>query len=561
MALTHRSSQSAERTIALSRVVLGGTALFAVWLDPAEPTAYAPVAYAMHWLYVAYALVVIPIAWRWQGSGYMPVLTQYVDIVAFSVFQYLSLGPSSPFFVYFVFSMFCGAIRWGWRGSVVTGGLVVLAYVGMAVLITSRYEAPLELDRFVIRIAYLAVATGMLVYLGRYEETLRSDIERLARWPSLSGDARQSVERVLEYAARMLGAERAVAVWEATEEPVVHEARWSASGFEMQHWPPEQLVLLPEAECDLRTTTFLCGGDVREATSILLGSRGGGLRERPGMPIAPEFMPRLAGPGLATAPLRTDTISGRVFLSGFGVPSPEVLALTKVVAREVAGSFDQIHAAHQREELATREQRVRVARDLHDGVLQALTGVRLELRALAATAAECTPSTQDRLVGLERALALEQRELRLFIEGLEPDRHARPSAPSPLRSRLEAVRERIGTDWKMPVVLRVDPALAALPGRTDEALPLMVHEAAVNALKHGRASRVAVDVRMTEGQLRVTVSDDGCGFGFKGRREHDVLQATGHAPRSLLTRVEDLGGRLAIESSPTGSRVEMLLSL
>ena len=70
-----------------------------------------------------------------------------------------------------------------------------------------------------------------------------------------------------------------------------------------------------------------------------------------------------------------------------------------------------------------------MARDLHDGVLQSLTGIRLEMRAVAAALDE-TPSTRDRLFAIERALAIEQRELRFFIGGLGPGGAARRTARS-----------------------------------------------------------------------------------------------------------------------------------
>lgn len=561
--LAYPSTQTqSERTIALARVGLAATAMLAVWLDPAEPAHNAALTYSLHWIYVLYTVALVAVVLRWRGGLVLPALTHAVDIVAFSIFQYLSLGPSSPFFVYFVFSLFCAAIRWGWRGTLLTGALAMVAYLGMAQSLSNRFEqVEFEVNRFVIRIAYLSMATGLLVYLGRYEARLRSEIERLARWPvPLSGDPRLAIGRVLEYAGRVIGAGGVMAVWESTEEPVVHEAHWSPAGFGMRDWPPGQTVLQRQDEAELVDATFLATGPVQTATGILLATSTGALSAREGMPVHPEFLMRLGGHGLASAPLRTDLVKGRIFFTDFGTPPGEALALTQVVAREVAASLDQIQAAHQREELAMREERIRVARDLHDGVLQALTGVRLELRSLSASSPDAAPSLQERLGALERALAMEQRELRLFIEGLEPDT-PRVRQPTSLASRVNAIRERIALEWKTPLAVRLDPALPELPRAIDTALPLMVHEAAVNALKHGHASRVAVDVRLVDGRVRVTVTDDGSGFPFRGRHEHADLASADHSPRSLLNRVAELGGTLAIESSETGSRVEMALPL
>jgi signal transduction histidine kinase len=92
----------------------------------------------------------------------------------------------------------------------------------------------------------------------------------------------------------------------------------------------------------------------------------------------------------------------------------------------------------------------------------------------------------DRLLAVERALAGEQRELRLFIEGLGPaGRSSGPAdggRPDGLVAGLEAVRERIALAWKTPISIRVEPGTPPLPPEFAEPLPLMVHEAIVNAL-------------------------------------------------------------------------------
>jgi signal transduction histidine kinase len=100
-----------------------------------------------------------------------------------------------------------------------------------------------------------------------------------------------------------------------------------------------------------------------------------------------------------------------------------------------------------------------------------------------------------------------------------------------------------------------------MPEPIAEAIPLMVHEATVNALKHAHPSRVAVDVDAADGHVRIAVTDDGRGFPFRGRYNHETLAASRVAPRSLFDRVSALGGTLSIESTDRGSRVEMLLSV
>ena len=65
-----------------------------------------------------YATALALVSWNRAASGRWPLITHLADIAVGAIFQWLSLGPSSsPFFTYFVFSLFCGLLRWGWRGT------------------------------------------------------------------------------------------------------------------------------------------------------------------------------------------------------------------------------------------------------------------------------------------------------------------------------------------------------------------------------------------------------------------------------------------------------------
>jgi signal transduction histidine kinase len=273
--------------------------------------------------------------------------------------------------------------------------------------------------------------------------------------------------------------------------------------------------------------------------------------------IHPVLLAHLGAFGIVSAPFETDRITGRVFFSDVITPAPEMIPLTEVVAREIGATIDQAHAARRQRSIAAREERIRLARDLHDGVLQSLTGIRLELQAIAATAAsDAAETARDRLLAIERALAIEQRELRLFIEGLKPAPIG--TAAQSLDDTLSRVRERIAMEWKVPVSVRVAPH-TRVPADLERAIALMVHEAVVNALKHADPSRVSVDVHADGTAVRIIVADDGRGFGFEGRRDHQRLVQMNAGPASLRERVESLGGDVAIESSRAGSRVEISL--
>jgi signal transduction histidine kinase len=356
-------------------------------------------------------------------------------------------------------------------------------------------------------------------------EELRAAVNTLRKvsgWPVfVDAQLAAGARKVLEHAANVVGCTRAVAVWEAEEEPWVFEAASAGEPDAVaRHSPLQRDRLVPEPF------------DAPTQYDKALGS--------------------------ASAAFALEHLRGRVSFTGIPGTPTDIVPLTEIVAREVGNSLEHLYLHDRLQQIAIREDRIRVARDLHDGVLQSLTGIRLQLQALADEHG-APSSISDRLLAVERALAIEQRELRMFIEDLKPLGRRR-LADSGLTALLEELRSRLEAEWQTPVVVRVSPPGLAVGAPVEETLRLMVREAAINALKHAHASRVTVDVQPHGvDALRLVVSDDGRGFPFRGRMEHDALVSSNAGPLSLRERVTAAGGTLAVESSPRGSRVEIIL--
>jgi signal transduction histidine kinase len=224
---------------------------------------------------------------------------------------------------------------------------------------------------------------------------------------------------------------------------------------------------------------------------------------------------------------------------------------------EEAERQSALSIAARSQELAVREDRLRVSRDLHDGVLQALTGIRLELQDVASSSPP-ESAIHDRLLAAERALAVEQRELRRLIDGLRPD-PAIVGAAGTLLATLRTVVARLAVEWKTPVTVRVTPEQLALPDALEQSVRLMLHEAIVNALQHAHPSRVSVSVEHKAGELRLSIVDDGRGFPFHERLNHAALVDRNLGPATLRDRVASLNGRMMIDSTARGSRVDLVM--
>ncbi len=356
-------------------------------------------------------------------------------------------------------------------------------------------------------------------------EELRGAINTLRKvsgWPVfVDAELAAGARKVLEEAVNVVGCARAVAVWEAEEEPWIFVGASSGEPETVaRHGPIERERLIPEPF------------DAPTRYDKPLGS--------------------------ASAAFAVEHLRGRVLFFGIPGTPADIMPLAEIVAREVGNSLEQLYLHDRLQQIAIREDRIRLARDLHDGVLQSLTGIRLQLQALAVEHG-APSSISDRLLAVERAIAIEQRELRMFIEDLKPIT-SRGLSPAGLEGMLEELRARLAAEWQTPIVVRVSPPGLAILAPAEDTLRLMVREAVINALKHAHPSRVSIDVQPHGPYtLRVVVSDDGRGFPFRGRLEHDALVASNAGPVSLRERVASAGGTLAVESSAAGSRVEIVL--
>src|SRR4029453_10102189 len=148
---------SAERLITAGRAVLAGFSLVAIWLDPSEPARFARVAYLLLIAYLAWSLVAAAVAWTVPPPAWWLLLSHAIDIAMFSLLVFVTAGPSSPFFVFFVFALVSATLCWGWRGTAITGALLLAVYVALGAhsVLVLRGEG-FDLSRFVTRTSYLA---------------------------------------------------------------------------------------------------------------------------------------------------------------------------------------------------------------------------------------------------------------------------------------------------------------------------------------------------------------------------------------------------------------------
>lgn len=550
-----------ERLIAIGRVVLAASSLIAIWLDPSQPEKYAAATYTVMAIYVVYALGLAGAVWMSPVSGFRFQLGIHaLDLLAFSLFIFLTEGPpTSPFFVYFIFSILCATLRWGWRGTLWTSLFSVGMFLGMALLGGGVLDDE-RLNRFIIRSVYLSVVAIMLGYLGAYEQQLRGEIAKLTGWPRRVPLGTRDVTReTVEYAANVMSAPRVLMVWEESEEPWVYHACWSHGNLAWEREPPGALE--PVVAGPLGDHAFLCR-DVTASLPTVLGAMGpAALRPWRGVPLHVSLQRRYAIRTVLGVRLAGDAFHGWLFFLDKGRMTLDDLMLGQIVGGQVAARLEHSYLLQRLQQSAVLEERMRFARDLHDGLLQSLAGTALQLHNLRRTLAEHPHEVMGRLHELEHSILAEQGSLRAFIRELRPRALLPHDATGDLATSLRNLVDRVERQWG----LRVDLTVGHLDASGAEALSYhvshIVHEALVNAARHGGASSVRVEVEERGGEILILAADNGHGFGFHGRYDVVALTRMNVGPVSLKERITALGGTLTVESSASGARLEITFPL
>lgn len=549
----------AERLIAAGRVVLAIFSLFAVWLDPAEPAKYADIAYSLLAAYVVYAAAIALLVWRWDAPSHRVALVTHVfDLIFFSLFIYFTWGPASPFTAYFVFALVCATLRWQWRGTLWTAIVSLAMFVGVGLWVAEVLNDPgFEVYPVIVRSVYLVVVAVLLGYLGSHEEHTRREMAHLAAWPQdVPRQIEVLVRGLLEHSAQAMGAPRVLLAWVEREEPWLYLASWSGGAFSWSRSAPESFAgLVAES---LSQDSFLCLDATVPEPAVLRRGRDGLQRWR-GLPLDAGLRDRFSLRVVLSLPLQGESVEGRLFFADKAAMTSDDLVLGEVVASVVAARFDHFYLNQTLQETATTEERLRLARDLHDGVLQSLTGIGLRLAAVRGLLDEDPKRAREALDALQRLIALEQRDLRFFIQELKPPPLAPADKARDLDARVAELVQRMELEWGLRAKLRTE-GLKGIPEPLAREVYLVVREALVNAVRHGDATAVQVEIADGEdGHLSLMIADNGRGFPVSGKFTYAELSAGDFAPRTLLERVTSLRGSVALESSPAGARLDIML--
>jgi signal transduction histidine kinase len=565
--------------LAIGRAFLTVSGFIAIYLDPTEPARLREITYAVLLAYALYSLVVLALVHA--STRLTPthgLILHSFDILWTSALTFVSEGPVSPFFLFFLFVVLASAYRWGFRETVATATItatVFLLETAMASLgpWNQRWFATIdfELNSTILRVGYLLLTGFLLGYLAEQEKESQAELAAIAdatRLPRVDLGLGGSVTAV---------ARRLLSTFDAASVAVVLHDHETGRTLLWQ---------LGRSASDTASTRVSAHTDRieldRESQDDWLFQDAGRAWHAGPTNDQGHTVIRVTEPG--TWPLkRMRAALPRAFLNGRAFRT--VTAINLGLDREWRGRmylFDAAHAGslerslHLLEALAEHltpaltnvfllrrlraragaAERARVARELHDGAIQALYGIEMKIEALRRDP-ERDPATLDVQLGqvqdIVRREVLELRDLMQALRPIEID------GGEQLPDVLAGVVERFRRDTGVSARFLSSGGRPALPPATALEVVRIVQEALVNVRKHSRACNVLVRLNRDGDTCTLIIEDDGCGFSFEGSLATAELDQRRIGPAIIKERARIVGAQLTVDSTPgEGARVELV---
>lgn len=231
--------------------------------------------------------------------------------------------------------------------------------------------------------------------------------------------------------------------------------------------------------------------------------------------------------------------------------SEEDLTMMRTFASQAAVALDYSRIREELGRLALVEDRERIAKELHDDVIQSLFAEGMGLQA-ARSMVNDPVAIDARLAQAVDNIDRVIRDLRNYIFGLRPGVMADRQLERALRDLAAGFAEGGGA----AIDVEADPrAVSLLAGRAADVIPA-AREALSNAVRHAGAGRIVLTLGISEGTATLEIADDGRGF-----RLEDAA-GKGHGLENLRERASRLGGKLEIDTEPgRGTRMRIGIPL
>ena len=571
-----RPAARVERVLAVGRAFLTVTGLIAIYLDPTEPARLREVTYGVLFAYAVFSLAVL--AFLNSTARVRPMhghVLHGLDILWTSALTFVSEGPVSPFFLFFLFVVLAAAYRWGFRGTAGTAVITVGVFLlETAIAATGPWKATwfagieFELNQTILRVAYLLLTGVFLGYLAEQDKHSRAELAAIAaaaRQPHVNLGLGGSVSAIARALQDTFGAPsvaivvrdhetRRTLLWQL-DGPAAKDARATVRRLELD---PEQQATWFFQDCGGAWHVGAgANGDGRAATASAIEADAWRLK-RVSLDLPAAVM--------AARPFRTVTAvnmglasewQGRAYLfdardSG-GLERR--LHFLDALAEHVTPALTNVFLLRRLRARAGAAERARVARELHDGSIQSLFGIEMKIAAIRRESHRSASQIEAELAGVQDLLRREILSLRELMQALRPlELDSGEQLPDVLADVVERFRRDTGISARF---IAAGDRIPLPPAAAVEVVRI-VQEALVNVRKHSGARNALVRLTGDRGTCRIVVEDDGRGFDFEGRLSMRELDERRVGPAIIKERARIAGAELAVDSTPgAGARVEL----
>ena len=533
-----------ERQILFARPIFVLLALLAALEQPVSRQEHRSVSFLIAYLIVALAITRVERLLR-RRSWHLPLAC---DLLALGYFMFISPSTVPVWFPY-MFICYAAGIRWGFDLTLPVAGALSLTLV-----LLTAVKGEIHWIRVIawlgITAATFAGGAG-LALLGDRNKHFAGKIEFFSRI-----NATMQVDQGLAESLRLFLQELSV-TFDAEEALMLYRDADLERIFLWRMKAGENDRLIPESLPLSRTDGFLLDDmDAAICWNSLVGPGAGfGWDRRDGRAI--KNLPRLPGPVLQefkVSSLLTVSFdqsgqpTGRIFLLNGRKPfQKQDLSWLESIAQHIGPALEHIFLLRHLRARAIEAERSRIARDLHDGILQTLLSIEIQLDVLRRRASATTPEhASSALANLQQTVKNEAAELRQTVTDLRPLR----VQSADLVDLMRGFAERYRNESTIALDLLVDSTQLRAPDRVCREIFQIYREALNNIKKHAKASHVVVKLSQDDSRLVLVVDDNGEGFSFAGRFTADELDRLRLGPISIKERSRTVGGVLTVESNP-----------
>jgi len=559
-----------ERVLASVRVVLAVSSLIFIWFDPEavsrDQTLFSYVIIGLL-LYLATSVwLLFKVQFESEVSAAFSRWTHTTDILWPAAISLFAGGANSPFFLYFIFALLAAAFRWGMRETSLTTVAVVFTMALDAVVIArtplgATIGQSVDVVHFIMRAVYLVIFAFLIGYVAESEKRRVAEalsVSQMTAKVRIEAGLKGTIQTVFQEVLKLFGARELLVLTRESEAERV--MLWRAEILDSANavftWRQLDEVEEQEYLCVMGDD---CAGavwrDARKASALSIdkeGIRTGSQSYLGSRFVAAHPFRLLLASMISAAP----DVSARVMLMepSRGGRAETQLRFLQDLANLVAPAVYNVYLLRRLRSRAAAVERARVARELHDGVVQSLHAIAFRLYALRTRSTFAAGEQEQELFEIQQLVQNEAANVRHLIQQLEP----LDFDPRHLVDFLAGMVTRYRQDTGIGAQFVCDVATVNLPSAICRELAGILREALANVRRHSGAQNVLVRLARQRSGWALTIEDDGRGFEFAGNLSHAELEESRRGPLVIKQRVRAIGAELTIISKPgQGARLEI----